>query len=120
MLFSSIPIRGLRPLMNGEPISINNDDAQYEAIKTHQHKYVKDSDTHKELLSFPIGSTVAMQHEYGGPWTHRIIKEANNSEHNGRSYIIRVIKIEKFITQNTRHIHSAPITREQYLRGQIK
>ena len=38
--------------MNKDPININNDDVQYEAIIAHQSKYVKGSDTHKDSLSF--------------------------------------------------------------------
>ena len=66
MLLFNRPIRGLLPEMNREPIKINNDDAQYEALKAHQHKDVKNNDTHKDSLSFPIGSTIAVQHEDGG------------------------------------------------------
>ena len=38
-----------------KPININND-AKYEVLKAHD-------DTHKDSLSFPTGSTVAVQHE---------------------------------------------------------
>ena len=34
MLLFNRPIRGLLPQMNRQPININNDDAQYEALKT--------------------------------------------------------------------------------------
>ena len=50
--------------MNMEPININNDDTQYEALKACQDKYVKHSDTHKDVSE--------------------IIKETNNSGKNGR------------------------------------
>ena len=40
MLFNR-PIRGLLPQVNREPIDINNDDAQYKALKAHQNKYIK-------------------------------------------------------------------------------
>ena len=86
------PIQSQLPQMNREPININNDDAKYEALKAHQDKYVKNSDTHKDLLSFPIMSTVATHCEDGGPWMHGLIKEANSSGHKGRCYIIRVTK----------------------------
>ena len=38
--------------MNRESISINNDDAQCEAFKVHQDKYVKDNDM-KNYFLFP-------------------------------------------------------------------
>ena len=53
--------------MNRKPININNNESQYESLNVHQDKYVKANDTHNNLLSFPIASTVAMQCEDGGP-----------------------------------------------------
>ena len=70
--------------MNREAININNDEAQCEALKAHQIKYMKDNDTKTHI--FPIWSKVAMQYEDCGPWMHRVIKEANNSDDNGRPY----------------------------------
>ena len=63
------PMKGLLPQMIGEPIIVNNDDAQYEAIKVCQRKYIKNIDT-----VFAVGSTVAVQWEDGGPWMHRFIE----------------------------------------------
>ena len=57
----------------------------------------KDSDTHKDSLSFPFGFTEPVQYEEGGPWMHGFTKEANNSDHYGRSYVVRVIKRGKLI-----------------------
>ena len=45
-----------------------------------------------------------MQHEEGRLWTPGVIKEANKSDHRGRSYFIRVMKMGKLIMQNIRHI----------------
>ena len=73
--------------MNKKHININNDDVQYKVHKGHQRKY---SDTHKGPLSFPMWSTVAKQCEDGGPWSNQ---RANNSDYNGRSYIVRVMKM---------------------------
>ena len=60
-------IGGLLTQMNKDPMIINNDEHQYEALKAHQDKYIKENDTSKDSLSFPVASTVAMQHEDGGP-----------------------------------------------------
>ena len=106
MLLFNRPGRGLLPQINREPININNDDVQYRAFKAHQSKYITDSDTHKESPSFLIGSTVAIQCEDEGPWTHGVIKVANSSDHNGRSSIVRVTKTDRFRRQNTKHICS--------------
>ena len=74
----------------------------------------------RHLLSFLVGSTVAMQCEDSEPWTHQVIKEANNSDHSRRSYRTRVTNTGRLLMWNTRHICSTPITREQYLWEQIK
>ena len=81
---------------------------------------MRDNDTHKDSLFFPIGPAITIQHEDGGPWMHGVIKEAINSDHNGRFFIIRVTKTGRLIMQNTRHICSTPITTEQYLLEHIK
>ena len=80
--------------MNREPININNDDGHYKALKICHNKYIKDSDTHKASLSFPVGSTVATQYKADGPWIHGVTTEANSSDHNVRSYIVRVKNLQ--------------------------
>ena len=97
MVLFNIPIRDLLSQMKRKPININNNDVQYEALKACQDKYVKDNSIHKNLLSFPIGSKVAVQCEDGGPWMYGVTEEANNSNHSGRSYIIRVMKMLRLI-----------------------
>ena len=74
--------------MNRKPININNDDAQYETFKSCHHKYIKKNDVCKDSLSYPVGSTVAVQHEDGELWMQGVIEKVNNSNHYGRSYII--------------------------------
>ena len=75
---------------------------------------------HKDLLSFPIGSTMAVQCRDGGPYMPGLIEETNNTDQNGQSYIIRVIKRGTLIMHNTRNIHRISITMEQYIQEQIK
>ena len=79
-------------------MNINIGDAEYEAFKAHQNKYIKDNDTyknslHKNSLPFPMRSTVGMQHEERAPWTYGFIDAANNSDHRGGSYIMIVMKM---------------------------
>ena len=67
-----------------EPININNDDAQYKALKAHQNKYIKSNVTHKDpSVFFSIAPTVAMQQEDRGPWMHEVIEEVNCSDPRG-------------------------------------
>ena len=46
---------------------------------------------------------------------HRVIEEANSTDHNGWSYIIRVMKTGRLIMCHTMHICRTPVTTEQYL-----
>ena len=75
------PIRALLPQKNKEPINLNADDKQYEALKAYQDKYLKATDTCKDSFPFPIGPTVSVQHKDGRPWTHGVVEEANDTDH---------------------------------------
>ena len=73
-------------------------------IKACQDKSIKCCDTFKDLLSFPIGSTVALQWEDSGPQMHEVITEASSTDLNGWSYIIKVTKMGRLITHNMTHL----------------
>ena len=88
--------------------------------KTYQDKHVKNNDICKDSLSFPVGSTIAVECDYGGSWTHGVIKQTNSSVHKGRLYIVRVAKTASLIPQNKSHIWSTSIATEQFLMEQIK
>ena len=75
------------PRISREPININKDNGQNEAPKTHHDKYINNNDTQKDSFSSPVGLTVAIQHEDGEPWMHKVIEKVNNSDHNVRSHI---------------------------------
>ena len=109
------PIRALLPQTNREPFNVNADEENCEPLKSQQDKYLRGNDTCKFSISFPIVSTVAMQREAGGPWMLDVIVEGNSADHNGWLCIVRMTKICRLITHNTRHIWKTPIMREQYL-----
>ena len=67
-----------------------------------------------------MGSAVAVQFADGGQWMHGVIKEANNTDLNGNSYIIKVTKTGRLIMCNMRHMCRTLITIEQDLWKQIK
>ena len=46
-----------------------------------------------------MGSTVAVQHEDWGAWTHGTITKHESDDHHGRSYKIRVTKMGQLITR---------------------
>ena len=45
----------------------------------------KNHDTSQNYASIPIGSTVAVQCEYGVPWTHGTVEWKGDNNHNDRS-----------------------------------
>ena len=72
---------------------------------------------HQKSLSISIGSTVVVQQEDGGPWTHgTVIGKGDHNQHN-RSYKIQVTKSGRIITCN-RHMKPTPITTEDFLHYQ--
>ena len=52
----------------------------------------KNKGTPKNYVSIPIGSTVAVQWEEGGSWTHGTIEGKGNQNHHDRSYHIHITK----------------------------
>ena len=102
-----------------KPINVNNDDAQHEVFKAKYETTLRTMCTENDPALFSEGPILAVQWKDGGPWTYRVMEGPNGSDHKGQLPIIWEIKIDKFITQNTNHIYSHPITIEQYLCKQI-
>ena len=105
------PIRVLLPWVNRKPIDA--DDKMYEALKLWQDRNLKNNDNHKDLITFSICSTAAIQRDDGGPWIYRVIVESNSPDK------VRVTKTSTMIKHNKMHIWKMPIMIEQYLREQI-
>ena len=55
-------------------------------------KSIINKGTHRNYFSIPIGSTVAVQCEDGGSWTHGTIEGKGNHNHHQRSYNIHITK----------------------------
>ena len=66
-------------------------------------------------MSIPIGSTVVVQGEDRGLWTHGTV--VGKGSHN-RSYKIQVTKTGRIIMCNRQHIKPTPITAENFLHNQ--
>ena len=69
------------------------------------------SDTSHVFVSIPIGSTVAVQWEDGGPFTHGTIVGKGN--HNHTTGHIQVTTTGRIITCNGQHIKPTPIIAEK-------
>ena len=81
MLLFNMPIRVVMPQIGREPIDINKNDENYEALKSKQETYIKNNDTHKDSTFFSAGSIVAAHREDGGLWTHAVIIKGNSNGH---------------------------------------
>ena len=106
------------PIINRLPVKLDNDDEHSEALVNRQAKNDKKYGTARNYDLFSVGSTVAVQQEKGGLWTHGTVVGRGDHNHNNRSYTIRVTKTGCIITRNSKHIKTTPITTEQYIRDQ--
>ena len=98
MMLFNCPIRGIMLVINRLPIGIDNDDEHHKMIIERQTKNDKDKDTSKNFVSLPTGSTVLVQHEDGGLWTHGTIEGKGDHNHHNRSYIICITKTGRLVT----------------------
>ena len=95
MLFN-YPIRGIMPVINRLPMGIDNDDEHHKVLIIRQTK--DDKDTSKHFVSLPMGSTVVVQWEDGGSWTHGMTEGKDNHNHHDRSYYICITKTGRLVT----------------------
>ena len=80
-----------------------------------QGKNDPNNDISQIFVSIPIGSTVVVQQEDGGPWTHDTIIGNGDHNHRNRSYKTQVTTTGRIITCNRQHIKPTPITAEDFI-----
>ena len=97
------PMRGIMPVINIPLIGIGNDDEHHKVIIKRQTKMTKTKILPK-ILCLPIGSTVVVQHEDWGLWSHGTIEGKGDHNHHDRCYHICMIKTGRLVTQNRQHI----------------
>ena len=61
------------PVINRPPGGRDNDKEHYQVLIKGQRKDYKNKSTPQKLCFIPIGSTVEVQQEDRGPWTHGTI-----------------------------------------------
>ena len=99
-LLFNCPVRGIMPVMDRLLINTNNDEEHHKVLTNRQCRNDQGNDTFKKFVSLPIGSTVVVQQEDRGPWTHGTIEDKGNHNHHGRSYKICITKTVRIITHN--------------------
>ena len=69
------------PVLDRKPIGRDNDSEIHSKLVHRQHKSDRYNDASPIFASIPIGSTVAVQQEDGGLWTHGTIVGKGDPSH---------------------------------------
>ena len=85
LLFNHL-VCGVMPIIDRKPIGGDNDDKHHSVLVHRQHKNDTNNDASPILASIPIGSTVVVQQEDSGPWTHGMIVGKGDHNHHDQSY----------------------------------
>ena len=109
LLFNCL-VRGIMPIIDRLPINTDSDDKHHTVLVYRQYRNEQGIDTSKNFVSLPIGSTVAVQWEDRGPWTHGTIEDNSNHNNHDRSYKTCITKTGRIITHNRQHIIPTPIS----------
>ena len=112
------PIRGIMPIIRRPPVGVNNDEEHHEILENSQTKDDKNQGTPRNYVSFPKGSTVAVQCEDGGPWTYGTVEGKGDHNHHEQSYNICITKTGQLVNRDRKHIKPTQITAEQNLSDQ--
>ena len=76
------------PVIDRKPVIVDNDYKHHTKLVHRQCKNDTNNDASQVLASIPIRSTVVVQQEDGGPWTHGIVVGKGDHNHNNWSYNI--------------------------------
>ena len=92
---------GIMPVIDRKPIGWDNDDEHHSKLIRRQHKNGLNNDASPLFVSIPIGSTVVVQQEDGGLWTHgTIVGETTVTTTNHTSYKLQQLVGESHATDN--------------------
>ena len=69
LLFNYL-VHSIMPVIDRKPLSGDNDDKHHKKLVHRQSKNDVNNDASQVFVSIPIWSTVAVQQEDGGLWTH--------------------------------------------------
>ena len=73
---------------------------------------------HQSFTSIPIGSTLAVQQEDDGPWTHGTTVGKGDCNHHNQLYTIQLTITGRRISCNRQHIKPTSITADNYIHYQ--
>ena len=78
------------PMINRPPLGIDKDDKHYQVLVRRLTKDDKNQSIPRNYISIPTGSTIAVQCEDGGPWTHGTMEDKGDHNHHDRPYNIGI------------------------------
>ena len=86
------------PVIDRKPIGGDNDDEHHNKLVHRQHKNDTNNDASPVFASIPKGSTVVVQQEDGGLWTHGMVIGKGDHNHHDQSYTIQITTTGRRIT----------------------
>ena len=101
------------PILDRKPVGEDYEDQHHSRLVDRQHK--NDKDASPMFAFIPIGSTLAVQWEGGGPWTHGTIVGTGDHSHNDHSYTIQLTTNGRRITCNKQDIKPASVMVDAYI-----
>ena len=106
LLFNCL-VHGVMPVIDRKPVSADNDDEHLVKLLHRQSKNDKNNDASQVFVSIPIWSTVAVQWEDRGLWSHGTIVGKGSHNHHSQSYNHTSHKYRRIIhvTDNTSSQH---------------
>ena len=102
-------------VIDRKPIDRYNDDEHHGKRVHRQHKNDTNNDALPVVGFIPLGSTVAVQWEDGGPWTHGMVIGMGDQNHHNQSYTIQITTTGRRITHKRQYVRLTPITIENYI-----
>ena len=101
------------PILDHKPLVEDCDDKCHAKLTERQQK--NNNDTSAIFPCIPIGSTVAVQQEDSGPWTHGTVVGTGYNNHHDKSYTIQLTTNGRCITWNRHHIKLTAVTADTYI-----
>ena len=82
-LLFNCQVCGIMPVIDRKPVSVDDDKEHRKNLMHRQSKNDPNNDASQVFVSIPIGSTVAVQWEDRGLWTHgTIVGKGHHNHHN--------------------------------------
>ena len=106
LLFNCL-VHSVMLIIDRKPIAQDNNDEHHSKLVHMQQKNDTNNDASSVFASIPIGSTVTVQQEDGGLWTHGTIVEKREHNCHDQSYTIQLTATSRRITCNRQHVRLA-------------